>query len=45
MTDGTGAPLDFGMGRYLDGMQRGIVASTPTAHAQVVQAAASIQDE
>lgn len=41
VTDGTGAPLDFGLGRYLDGMQKGLVASTPSAHARVVEAVAS----
>lgn len=45
VTDGTGAPLDFGRGRYLDGMQKGIVASTPDVHSKVIQAVADTPDE
>eukprot|EP00892_Ulva_mutabilis_P010106 jgi/Ulvmu1/7468/UM037_0011.1 len=44
VTDGTGVPLDFGLGRYLDGMQKGIVASTPAVHAKVIEAAANSPD-
>lgn len=45
VTDGTGARLDFGLGRYLDGMQNGIVASTPDVHAKVIQAVAQAPAE
>lgn len=45
ITDGTGAPLDFGLGLYLDGMQKGIVASTPEVHARVIEAVANGRSE
>lgn len=37
ISDASGAPLDFGKGRWLD-LDRGIVASTPTLHAAVIKA-------
>jgi 3'(2'), 5'-bisphosphate nucleotidase len=38
VTDGKGRKLDFGLGRYLDGLQSGIVAAAPSVHKHVVEA-------
>ena len=37
----TGVPLDFSRGRWLD-LDRGIVTSTPSAHAAVIKAIAEL---
>ena len=36
ITDGSGAPLNFGLGRYLD-LNKGIVAAAPKLHAAVIE--------
>jgi len=39
-----GHPLDFGKGRWLD-LDRGIVTSTPTVHAALMEAILQITEE
>lgn len=43
VSDGTGAPLDFGKGRYLD-QRRGIIAAPPAIHKAMVSAVMSIPE-
>jgi fructose-1,6-bisphosphatase/inositol monophosphatase family enzyme len=40
VTDATGSPLDFSLGRYLDGMRAGIVAAAPSVHKEALRAVA-----
>jgi fructose-1,6-bisphosphatase/inositol monophosphatase family enzyme len=37
VSDASGNPLDFSRGRYLDTMDRGIVAASPALHQQVIE--------
>lgn len=41
VTDAAGAPLDFCLGRFLDGMRGGIVAAAPSVHTGVIDAIAA----
>ena len=36
VSDASGAPVDFSKGRYLDGLDRGIVAATPDLHSKLL---------
>jgi 3'(2'), 5'-bisphosphate nucleotidase / inositol polyphosphate 1-phosphatase len=45
VSDAKGAPLDFSLGRWLDGMQGGIVAAPKHVHASVLKAIAEAGGE
>lgn len=45
VTDARGNPLDFSLGRYLDGMKLGIVAAPPSIHAAIIASIAKVEFE
>ena len=44
VSDASGAPIDFSRGRYLDGLDRGIIAATPELHRKLVDVIAARGD-
>lgn len=45
VTDARGKDLDFSLGRYLDGMQLGIVAAPPSIHNAMIKAIAAVEEK
>ena len=41
VTDASGSPLDFGAGRHLEGLDRGIIAAARETHPALLRAVAA----